>query len=157
MCCFHHVRRHKNKHTYTSKYTVVLKKNCVIYKNGSKPTINQGVCRVNSTSNATAHRKRSVFVSLSCSRCIPTFLLTMSYWKQREAVPAGLLVTFTSCSVPTSRSHFLIQLALCSPTVKVKVCELLRGGPLRERVCVCAHKSNENKSAYEEMALPGRR
>ncbi len=39
-------------------------------------------------------------------------------------------------SVPTSRSHFLIQLALCCPTVKVKVCELLRGGPLRERVCV---------------------
>lgn len=44
-------------------------------------------------------------------------------------------------SVPTSRSHFLIQLVLCSPTVKVKVCELLRGGPLRESVCVCVHTS----------------
>ncbi len=136
MRCFQHETTQKQAHLYFKIYHSLLK-NSIIYKNGSKPTINQGICSVNS---ATAHRNRSVFVSLSCFCCIPTFLLIMSYCKRRETVPAGLLVTFTSCclSVPTSRSHFLIQLVLCSPTVKVKVCELLRGRTFeKESVCVC--------------------
>lgn len=111
----------------------------ITYKNGFRPTIYQGVCSVNSSSSTAAHRNRSVFVSLASFCYSLTFLSVVTVLLQakrnRTCWPSRHIHLVPS--VPTSHSHFLIQLALCSPTVKVKVCELLRGGPLRERECVC--------------------
>lgn len=138
---------------YTSKYTIVLKKNSIIYKNGSKPTINQGICSVNSAQKPLRICFSFLFLLYSHFPLNHVFLQAKrncTCWPSRHI---HLVLT-----VPTSRSYFLIQLVLCSPTVKVKVCELLRGRTFEKKsVCVCAHKSNENKSSYEEMALPGRR
>lgn len=108
-CASFNERRNKNKHIRTSKGTIVLNKTGRSQKKVPKLTINQGFCGVKGKS-ATACRNQSVFVSLSCFCCILTFLPIMSHCKQREAIPA---VPFTSCRlVPTSRLHFLIQLAL---------------------------------------------